>query len=125
MKTIDKLQNLDHGLWQGMLVADVKAKQPKVYRQWQEQPENGLPAAGRNAWCTAKQRVSAALAKLLKKHKSDGLLAIVVPGAAGERDSQRAAARRVGRSVAQRDGQAAMAADRCAGNGRGEVMCVG
>ena len=49
VKTIDKLQNLDHGLWQGMLVADVKAKQPKVYRQWQEQPENGLPAAGRNA----------------------------------------------------------------------------
>src|SRR5215475_14486972 len=27
VKTIEDLENLDHGLWQGMLVADVKAKQ--------------------------------------------------------------------------------------------------
>src|SRR5438034_516952 len=39
VKTVDKLQNLDQGLWQGMLVSDVKSKQPRVYRQWQEQPE--------------------------------------------------------------------------------------
>jgi probable phosphoglycerate mutase len=77
-KTIDKFENLDHGLWQGMLVADVKAKQPKVYRQWQEQPENVCPPQGETLG-SAKQRVSAALAKLLKKHKSDGLFAIVVP----------------------------------------------
>src|SRR3990172_7488346 len=37
IKTLDKLQNLNHGLWQGMLVEEVKTKQPKVYRQWQEQ----------------------------------------------------------------------------------------
>ena len=78
VKTIDKLQNLDHGLWQGMLVADVKAKQPKVYRQWQEQPETVCPPQGETL-CDAKERVQAALAKLLKKHKADGLLAIVVP----------------------------------------------
>ena len=46
VKTLDKLQNLDHGLWQGMLVADVKTKQPKVYRQWQEQPETVCPPQG-------------------------------------------------------------------------------
>ena len=78
MKTLDKLQNLDHGLWQGMLVSDVKTKQPKVYRQWQEQPETVCPPQGETL-CTAKQRVQAALAKLLKKHKADGLVAIVVP----------------------------------------------
>lgn len=78
VKTIDKLQNLDHGLWQGMLVADVKTKQPKVYRQWQEQPETVCPPQGETL-SAAKQRVQAALAKLLKKHKSDRLLAIVVP----------------------------------------------
>ena len=33
VKSLDALQNLDHGLWQGMLVKDVKTKQPKVYRQ--------------------------------------------------------------------------------------------
>ena len=70
VKTVDKLQNLDQGLWQGMLVSDVKSKQPKVYRQFQEQPETVCPPQGETL-CTAKQRVSAALAKLLKKHKSD------------------------------------------------------
>jgi phosphoserine phosphatase len=78
IKTIDKLQNLDQGLWQGMLVDEVKAKQPKVYRQWQDQPETICPPQGETL-VMAKQRVQAALAKLLKKHKSDGLIALVVP----------------------------------------------
>ena len=78
IKTLDKLQNLDQGLWQGMLVDDVKTKQPKVYRQWQEQPETVCPPQGETL-IAAKQRVQAALAKLQKKHKSDELLAIVAP----------------------------------------------
>ena len=78
VKTLDKLENLDHGLWQGMLVSDVKAKQPKVYRQWQEQPETVCPPQGETL-SDAKERVQAALAKLMKKHKFEGLLALVVP----------------------------------------------
>jgi probable phosphoglycerate mutase len=78
VKTIEDLENLDHGLWQGMLVADVKAKQPKVYRQWQEQPENVCPPQGETL-SAAKQRVSAVIAKLLKKHKMDALIAVIVP----------------------------------------------
>jgi probable phosphoglycerate mutase len=78
VKVIDKLSNLDHGLWQGMLVADVKAKQPKVYRQWQDQPETVCPPQGETI-SEAKQRVQAALAKLLKKHRSEGMVALVVP----------------------------------------------
>src|SRR2546423_1782876 len=78
VKTVDNFQNLDQGLWQGMLVADVKSKQPKVYRQWQEQPETVCPPQGETL-STAKQRVSTALAKILKKHKTDRLVAIVVP----------------------------------------------
>jgi probable phosphoglycerate mutase len=78
VKTIDKLQNLDHGLWQGMLVADVKSKQPTVYRQWQDQPENICPPQGETL-VLAKQRVQAALTKILKKHKADRVLAIVAP----------------------------------------------
>jgi broad specificity phosphatase PhoE len=78
VKTIDKFENLDHGLWQGMLVSDVKAKQPKVYRQWQEQPETVCPPQGETL-SAAKQRVSSALTKLLKKHKADSVIAVVVP----------------------------------------------
>jgi phosphoserine phosphatase len=77
-KTMDQLQNLDYGLWQGMLVSDVKAKQPKVYRQWQEQPETVCPPQGETV-SAARQRVQSAVAKLVKKHKSEGVVAIVVP----------------------------------------------
>jgi phosphoserine phosphatase len=77
-KTLDKLRNLDHGLWQGLLIADVKTKQPKVYRQWQEQPESICPPQGETI-SAAKSRVQAALAKLIKKHKSDALIAVVAP----------------------------------------------
>jgi probable phosphoglycerate mutase len=77
-KTLEQLRNLDHGLWQGMLIADVKAKQPKVYRQWQEQPETVCPPQGETIGA-ARQRVRATIVKLIKKHKSEGLLAVVVP----------------------------------------------
>jgi probable phosphoglycerate mutase len=75
-KTLDKLQNVDQGLWQGMLVDEVRTKQPKVYRQWQEQPEMVCPPQGETLGA-ARQRVQSALAKISKKHKSDDLVAIV------------------------------------------------
>ena len=76
-RKLDRMQNLDHGLWQGMLVEDVRQKQPKVYRQWQEQPENVCPPEG-EMLAEAKQRVRNALTKLLKRHK-EGLIGLVVP----------------------------------------------
>lgn len=78
VKTLDKLENLDHGLWQGMLVADVREKQPKVYRQWQEQPETVCPPEGETIMA-ATQRVAGVLKKLLKKHRDDVAIALVIP----------------------------------------------
>ncbi|MEX0937392.1 MAG: histidine phosphatase family protein [Pirellulales bacterium] len=77
-KVIEKLQNIDHGLWQGMLIDDVKTKQPKVYRKWQEQPESICPPQG-EMLSAARQRVQQAMAKLLKKHR-EGAIGLVVPG---------------------------------------------
>lgn len=77
VKSLDNLQNLDHGLWQGMLVEDVKRKQPKVYRQWQEQPESICPPEG-EMLAEAQERVRNALGRLLRKHKQ-GKLGLVVP----------------------------------------------
>ncbi|HVX10095.1 MAG TPA: histidine phosphatase family protein [Pirellulales bacterium] len=77
LKTLDSLRNLDHGLWQGMLVEEVKRKQPKVYRQWQEQPESVCPPGGEMVG-DAQDRVRSALAKILKKHKG-GTIGLVVP----------------------------------------------
>ncbi|HET6882169.1 MAG TPA: histidine phosphatase family protein [Pirellulales bacterium] len=77
LKPLDSLRNLDHGLWQGMLVEEVKRKQPKVYRQWQDQPESVCPPGGEMIG-DAQERVRSALTKILKKHK-DATVGLVVP----------------------------------------------
>jgi broad specificity phosphatase PhoE len=77
LKKIDNLRNIDHGLWQGMLIEDVKRKQPKVYQKWQEQPGIICPPEG-EMLSKAQERVQTALSKILKKHK-EGTIALVVP----------------------------------------------
>ena len=70
---LDDLRNLDHGLWQGMLIDDVKAKQPKVYRQWQEHPETVCPPDGESIQMV-QERLHRALNKIAKKQKTGSLL---------------------------------------------------
>ena len=76
-KRVENLQNLDHGLWQGMRVEEVKRKHPKVYRQWQEQPDSICPPEGETLEA-ARARVQAVLRKVLRKHR-EGVIGIVVP----------------------------------------------
>jgi len=75
-KAIAQLSNVDHGLWQGLLIDEVKRKQPKVFRQWKEHPESVCPPEG-EMLASARQRVEASLLKLIKKHKNEtvGLIA--------------------------------------------------
>lgn len=75
LRKMDRMQNLNHGLWQGMLVEEVRLKQPKVYRQWQEHPANVCPPDGEMVFSAA-QRVETAMTKLLKRHK-EGVIAMV------------------------------------------------
>ncbi len=75
-KILDDLRNLDHGLWQGMLINDIKVKQPKVYRQWQEHPETVCPPEGESLQ-VVRERLHRALAKIAKKQKS-GTTAVIV-----------------------------------------------
>lgn len=77
VRKLTELQNLDHGLWHGKLIDEVKHSQPKVYRQLQEHPETVCPPEGEPVG-DALDRVYSALTRLLKKHKS-GTIALVVP----------------------------------------------
>lgn len=77
VRSVDKLHNVDHGLWHGMLVEEVRQRQPKVYRQWQEHPDSVCPPQG-EPLLAARQRVAEALEKIVRKHRS-GTVAIVVP----------------------------------------------
>jgi probable phosphoglycerate mutase len=77
VRQLEKLQNLNHGLWQGMLIDDVKLKQPKVYRQFIEQPETICPPEGETV-PAARRRADEVLGRLIKKH-DEGTIGLVVP----------------------------------------------
>lgn len=77
VKLLEKLKNLNHGLWEGKLIEEVRQKQPKVYRQWQEHPETVCPPDGEMLE-SARDRVHSALSRILKKHKN-GTIALVAP----------------------------------------------
>jgi probable phosphoglycerate mutase len=77
LKRLENMQNLDQGLWQGMLVDEVRRRQPRVFRQWQEQPECVCPPEGEMLG-DARERIQQTVRKLLRKHK-EGIIALVVP----------------------------------------------
>jgi probable phosphoglycerate mutase len=76
-RKITHLESLNVGLWQGMLIEEVQRKQPRVYRQWQEQPETVCPPEG-EMLNEVDERVRAALTKLLKRH-GEGTIGLVLP----------------------------------------------
>jgi phosphoserine phosphatase len=76
-KVLDELQNLDHGLWHGKLIDEVRLGQPKVFKQLMDHPETVCPPQGEPVG-VALARVRTLLARLLRKHRS-GTIALVVP----------------------------------------------
>jgi probable phosphoglycerate mutase len=77
VRVIDKLQNLNQGLWHGKLIEELKKNQPRVYKQWQENPQAVCPPQGETC-ASALRRVGEALDKLIRKHPA-GVIALVAP----------------------------------------------
>ena len=69
----DELANIDHGLWQGLSLKEIKRKSPKVLKQWQESPETVRPPGGE----TIQEALARILAVLKKPMKREESLAIV------------------------------------------------
>src|SRR5580704_14077770 len=73
IKEVDDFRNLDHGLWQGLQVDDVRRKYPKVFKQWQESPETvNLPEGETVA--DAVERIRRGLRKCLKRKRTIGIV---------------------------------------------------
>lgn len=77
VRVVDCMINVDHGLWQGKLIDEVKRLQPKVYRHIQENPETFSPPGGETIEA-AQSRVRKSISKLLKRHRNS-TFALVVP----------------------------------------------
>jgi broad specificity phosphatase PhoE len=73
VKEIESLYNVNHGLWQGLKVDEIRRKHPKVFKQWQESPQSICPPGGETL-TEAVNRVRKALEKPMKKK---GRLAVV------------------------------------------------
>ncbi len=76
VKVRDALRNIDHGLWQGKELKELRTTQPKIARQWEEHPETVCPPGGESVE-DAIPRVQKFLLKLQRKHRS-GTIVIVV-----------------------------------------------
>ena len=77
LKICPWLKNLNHGLWEGKCIEEIKRQQPKLYRQVQENPNLFNPPEGESL-AEAQQRVGRQLQKLQKKHASE-VIAVVIP----------------------------------------------
>ncbi len=73
----EELRNLDRGLWHGKRVEELRDSQPRLYRQWQENPESVCPPGG-ESFEAARNRIKRAMSKIIRKHKN-GTIAIVIP----------------------------------------------
>jgi phosphoserine phosphatase len=77
VKRVKQLRNLDHGLWHGKLIDEVRQHQPKVYRLCQEHPDRICPPKGESV-AAARARAGEAVARIIKRHRL-GTVALVIP----------------------------------------------
>lgn len=76
-KVIDCFKNLDHGLWHGKLIDEVRRNQPRAYRSGQDAPEDFCPPGGEPV-AAARLRVAKAIRKIVRKGRNE-VTAIVIP----------------------------------------------
>jgi broad specificity phosphatase PhoE len=77
VRVIECFRNVDHGLWHGKLIEEVRRTQPKVYKQGQESPLSLCPPGGETIQ-QAKERVIKAIAKVTKRNGGE-TIALVIP----------------------------------------------
>lgn len=76
-RPVQPLANLDLGLWQGKLVADIRRQQPRTYRLWRDDPWGVIPPEG-ELLDEARGRIETALERIFRRHRT-GRVVVVVP----------------------------------------------
>lgn len=72
------LAEMSLGLWQGLLVEEVKQRHPRVYRQWREAPERVAPPEGETV-ARVSERAGRALRKIRGRHRGETVVVVVPP----------------------------------------------
>jgi len=72
------LHELDFGMWQGLTTGEIKRRQPRKYRLWQDSPSKVRPPGGETV-DEAQERIRLALHGILKRHKATSPLLVLRP----------------------------------------------
>ncbi len=70
VKKADEFNEVNHGVWQGLLVKDVKKRYKKQYNSWKTSPASGRPPKGESVR-DAFDRAISAMHKIVDKHKNE------------------------------------------------------
>lgn len=71
----ENLKNLNHGLWHGKRVDELKENQPKLFKQWQENPELVYPPGGETIE-DARARAQRVIKRIKRKHKAGNIMLV-------------------------------------------------
>ncbi|MEZ5943007.1 MAG: histidine phosphatase family protein [Planctomycetaceae bacterium] len=95
IKVVEALTNMNLGLWQGLRVDDLRTRQPRVFKLWQDCPDAVCPPLGETCEDVF-ERIATALRKPLRRGKHFAVvagepLATIVEGVLrGDRNIQKA-----------------------------------
>jgi broad specificity phosphatase PhoE len=75
-RRVDELRNVDFGLWQGLLLDELKRRNGRLFRLWVEDPRSVCPPQGESIEL-ALDRIKGAVRPLIKRHRDEmiGLVA--------------------------------------------------
>ncbi|MEM6690977.1 MAG: histidine phosphatase family protein [Planctomycetota bacterium] len=77
VKTVEEFVNVDHGLWHGKLIDELRRNHPKIYKRAQEAAEEVCPPGGESL-PDATRRIEKIIKKITKRRGGD-VIALVVP----------------------------------------------
>jgi len=72
VKKIQELGELNHGVWQGLLIKDIKKRYRKQFSIWKSAPSSGKPPKGETMRAAYDRSVSA-IQKIVDKHKDENI----------------------------------------------------
>ena len=70
LKSLESLNNIGMGLWEGVLKSELEERCPSAYNQWKEAPERITPPEGESLF-EAQDRLIGAIIKALSKAKGE------------------------------------------------------
>ena len=72
VKKMNELKELNHGVWQGLLVKDIKKRYKKQYSIWKSSPTSSRPPSGESMRDACDRAVSA-MHKIVDRHKDESV----------------------------------------------------